>query len=68
MSMTELLRYTAMHEGSIDLPSETPQALDVATRHSLAIRKGGGGRNNNLVFPPQGPALTQTLTSPSSET
>ena len=66
VSMTELLRYAAMRGGSMDLPSETLQALDVATKHSLAIRKGWHlvGRNNNLVFPPQVPALTLTQTSP----
>lgn len=55
MSLAELLRYAAMRGGSMDLPSETLQALDVATKHSLAIRKGWHlvGRSNNLVFPPQ---------------
>jgi hypothetical protein len=55
VSLTELLRYAAARGGNVDLPSEALQALDVATKHSLAIRKGWHltGRNNNLVFPPQ---------------
>jgi hypothetical protein len=55
VSMTELLRYAAARGGNVDMPSEALQALDVATKHSLAIRKGWHltGRNNNLVFPPQ---------------